>query len=277
MKSIHLFAGIGGGIIADVAAGNQVCGAVEIKPFCRQVLEARQRDGWLPSFPILTDVRSVQGDEFGENIELVCGGFPCQDVSSLNKTGQRGLSGAKTGLFYELIRIVDRVRARYVFLENVANIVGVCLKEVLQAFAERGYDAEWMCLSAQEVGAYHIRPRWWGLFFLTDSDGNGRQSSLCRRGRESVARTNAYSAIDICQAPSGAWNVSERVDESECGNTVERPMYWLSEPSIRRVVDGIPNRLDRAGVTALGNAQVPVCAYMAYKILMARATAGAES
>ena len=71
MKSIHLFAGIGGGIIADVAAGNQVCGAVEINPFCRQVLEARQRDGWLPSFPILTDVRSVQGDEFGENIELV--------------------------------------------------------------------------------------------------------------------------------------------------------------------------------------------------------------
>lgn len=272
MKSIHLFAGIGGGIIADVGAGNTVCGAVEINPFCREVLFARQRDGWLPPFPILSDVREVQGDEFGENIELVCGGFPCQDVSSCNPTGQRGLQWAKTGLFYELVRIVDRIRPKYVFLENVANVVSVCLREVLEAFAERGYDAEWACLSAADVGAWHVRPRWWGLFFIPDASGDGRKSSKSVAKQHVMASERTDVVANLCETTAGARDVFSDCISDGFGITIKRPRFWESESTIRRVVDGVPSRVDRAGVTALGNAQVPFCAYCAYELLMARAT-----
>ena len=266
MNSIHLFAGIGGGIIADIAAGNKVCGAVEIDPYCRSVLEARQQDGWLPPFPILNDVRDVQGDEFGENIDLVCGGFPCQDVSLLNQTGQKGIQGSKSGLFYELVRITDRIRPGFVFLENVANIVTVCLREVLETFAQMGYDAEWTCLSAGEVGAWHKRDRWWGLFFLPNA-ASERRERLAQE-RQLVESERRADALDDGAATPREWEVLikqvPRLKE-------DRPSYWISEPEIDRVVNGVPTKLDRNRVRALGNAQVPFCAYCAYQNLMHKA------
>ena len=271
MKSIHLFAGIGGGIIADIAAGNTVCGAVEIDNYCRAVIRARQLDGWLPPFPILNDVRDVEGDEFGENIELVCGGFPCQDVSLLNQTGQRGLKGEKTGLFSELVRITDRIRPKFIFLENVSNIVNVCLKEVLATFAQRGYDAEWTCLSAGEVGAWHKRDRWWGLFYVPDAARERWERLSAQRGR--MESKGGTTALNDGASAAGEGDV---LQQSEFDYQAERPSYWVSEPEIDRVVNGFPTKLDRCRVRALGNAQVPYCAYCAYEQLLYRAMRNAS-
>ncbi len=98
MNTLHLFAGAGGGIIADMILGHTPVGAVEIDPFCRKVLQMRQDEGWLPKFPIFEDVRSFNGSEIKEKVDCVCGGFPCQDISS---AGRGGASRVR-GLVYSL-------------------------------------------------------------------------------------------------------------------------------------------------------------------------------
>lgn len=161
MNTLHLFAGAGGGIIADMMLGHTPVGAVEIDPFCRKVLQMRQDEGWLPKFPIFEDVKDFNGNEIQERVDCVCGGFPCQDISSAGCGG--GITGARSGLFFELTRICRNIRPRYIFLENSPFIISRGLDAVLCEIAEMGYDAEWCCLSAADVGAWHGRERWWCL------------------------------------------------------------------------------------------------------------------
>ena len=161
MNTLHLFAGAGGGIIADMLLGHHPVGAVEIDPFCRKVLLARQAEGWIPSFPIYEDVCSFDGSEISERVDCVCGGFPCQDISASGLGA--GITGAKSGLFFELARICRNLRPEYIFLENSPFIVSRGLNSVLGELASMGYDAEWCCLPASWVGAWHRRERWWCL------------------------------------------------------------------------------------------------------------------
>lgn len=161
MNSLHLFAGIGGGILADAIIGNLIEGAVEINPYCRSVLLQRQNEGFLPKFPIFDEIRAFQGDEIGP-INLVCGGFPCQDISTAGK-GVGVEEGEKSSLFYELIRVCEKIRPYYIFLENSPAIISRGLDSVLKEIARLGYDAEWSTLSAGTCGAPHLRNRWWCL------------------------------------------------------------------------------------------------------------------
>ena len=276
MKSLHLFAGIGGGIIGDILAGNEIVGAVEIDPFCQDVLRARQADGSRPPFPILGDIRDVKGDEFG-TIELVCGGFPCQDISLAALNERKGLRGGKSGLFYELVRVVDVCAPACVFLENVPNIVRNGLAEVLQTFAERGFDAEWTIISARDCGAPHTRRRWWGLFYrksrLSDSLRAGRRP---RRDVEDEAKKkgvqSGFLRALLSESANGSREYNDQRDyrETQAGFSVSSN-NWLCEPDVCRVVNGVPQKLDKARLRALGNAQVPICAYLAFEVLLARA------
>lgn len=177
MRTLHLFAGSGGGIIADMMLGHTPVAAVEIDPFCREVLKARQRDGWLPEFEIFEDVREFDGTKWKGKVDCICGGFPCQDISCAGKGA--GIHGERSGLFFEMARIVNEVRPRYVFMENSPNLVCRGIEAVLWTLAQMGYDSRWCVLSAASVGALHRRDRWWGLF----ADANSPQRKAEREPR----------------------------------------------------------------------------------------------
>jgi DNA (cytosine-5)-methyltransferase 1 len=156
-----LFAGIGGFDLGFERAGMRVCWQVEQDPYCRAVL-ARH----FPDAVRFEDVREV-GARTLAPVDLLCGGFPCQDLSPAGRGA--GIDGARSGLWAEFARIVRELRPRYVVVENVpALLTGkgkrwdrAPVGRVLGDLAEAGYDAEWACLSAREFGAPHLRKRIW--------------------------------------------------------------------------------------------------------------------
>lgn len=168
--AFHLFAGAGGGILADLLSGREIVGAIEIEEYPRRVLLQRQADGMLPSFPIWDDIKSfrVDNEETREYIEflrsvrnelVIAGGFPCQDISIAGKG--KGLDGERSGLWTEMERIIGEVRLRYVFVENSPMLVTRGLERVLGGLTLLGYDCTWGIVGADAVGAPHRRKRFW--------------------------------------------------------------------------------------------------------------------
>jgi len=198
MNSLHLFAGIGGGILADKILGNRIVGAVEIEPYCRRVLAQRMDDGLIERFPLFNDIRQFDGHEIKRAINLICGGFPCQDISSAGKGA--GITGQKSGLFYELIRVCRSCRPSYVFLENSPFISRRGLGSVLAALAELGFAAEWSTLSAGACGAPHRRSRWWCLCYNPDADRHGQLQPA--RMLKKIGRRLGDLGLEISDAES---------------------------------------------------------------------------
>ena len=161
LRTLHLFSGAGGGLLADLLLGHQPVCAVEIDPYCQQVLAARQKDGCLPWFPIFEDVTTFDGRPWRGIVDIVAGGFPCQDISSAGKGA--GITGARSGLWSEMARIVGEVRPRFVWVENSPALVGRGLGLVLLDLARMGYDAIWGIVGADDAGAPHRRKRIWIL------------------------------------------------------------------------------------------------------------------
>ena len=175
LYSVHLFAGAGGGILADLLVGTDPRIAVEIEPYPRRVLARR-----LPRLAIWDDVRTFRADNpdcadaFAwmreHRAELaVCGGFPCQDISSAGK-GAGVENGERSGLWREFARILREVGPRFVFVENSPMLVSRGLGLVLGDLASIGYDALWHVLAASDVGARHERERIWIAGRLADRD-----------------------------------------------------------------------------------------------------------
>lgn len=240
MKTLHLFAGAGGGIIADMMLGHTPVAAVEIDPFCREVLKARQRDGWLPEFEIFEDVRDFNGKDFRGKVDCICGGFPCQDISCAGKG--EGIHGERSGLFFEMARIVREARPGYVFMENSPNIVCRGIEAVLWEMDAMGYDARWCVLSAAAVGALHRRDRWWGLFANSASarretggdregDGEAHPRPECVRGEVPNACTwkagggsHAYMQVKKLDVP----DEEKRILQSGGGGAINPDwVEWL--------------------------------------------------
>lgn len=166
MRELHLFAGIGGGILAGELLGHRCVGAVEIDPYCRRVLEARQRDGSLPAFPIHDDIRTFDGTAWRGRVDVVCGGFPCQPWSA---AGKRLGAADERHLWPEMARVVAEVRPALVFAENVSL---AAFEEPWRDLRRLGYRVPpALCLAAADVGACHRRERWWLL--AADADGAG--------------------------------------------------------------------------------------------------------
>lgn len=161
MNELALFAGAGGGILGGKILGWHTVGAVEIEKYPRECLLARQRDGVLDAFPIWDDVCTFDGKPWRGCVDVVSGGFPCQDISSAGKGA--GIEGARSGLWKEMCRLICEVRPRYAFMENSPMLTSRGLGVVLEDLAEAGYDAEWMVLGAADVGAPHRRDRIWIL------------------------------------------------------------------------------------------------------------------
>lgn len=161
MNELHLFAGAGGGILAGQLLGHTTVCAVEYESYAQACLVARQNDKTFPPFPIWDDVRTFDGRPWRGCVDVVAGGFPCQDISAAGKGA--GIAGERSGLWGEMARIVGEVRPRFVFVENSPMLTTRGLGRVLGDLSEMGFDAEWCVLGADDLGAPHIRKRIWLL------------------------------------------------------------------------------------------------------------------
>lgn len=141
---------------------------IERDKYCQSVLQKNIEEGLLDKGDVLSDIRSVSGFQL-PRIDLLSGGFPCQDISGHNPNGT-GLKGKRSGMFWEFARLVNETKPRYIFLENVAAITRKGLREVATFFTQEGYDSEWLCLPASSIGAPHRRERW--FFFASVSNSS---------------------------------------------------------------------------------------------------------
>jgi DNA (cytosine-5)-methyltransferase 1 len=159
LNELALFAGAGGGILGGKLLGWKCVCAVEYEPAARRMLAARQDDGCLDPFPIWDDVRTFDGKPWRGLVDVVSGGFPCQDISAAGKGA--GLDGERSGLWSEMSRIIGEVRPRYALVENSPVLTSRGLGTVLGDLAAMGYDARWGVLGAIHAGAPHKRERIW--------------------------------------------------------------------------------------------------------------------
>ena len=221
--------GGGGGILADRLLGRDIVGAVEIEKFPREILLSRQADGILPLFPIWDDVTTFRSDnpECSEYIEglrsirgklCIAGGFPCQDISVAGKG--RGLEGARSGLWTEMLRIISEIRPRYIFVENSPMLVVRGLDRVLGDITELGYDARWGIIGADDTGAPHRRKRFWlwgesEKEAYPDTDSDGLRGGY-RKGRSMTTEDN-FRGVSLKwlveERPDKFWPEKEKTDE----------------------------------------------------------------
>jgi DNA (cytosine-5)-methyltransferase 1 len=220
---ISLFAGIGGLDLAAERAGFRTVAFVEREPYCQAVLRSR----W-PGVPIHDDVctfRPARG-----SARVVSGGFPCQDISYAGDGA--GLDGERSGLFYELARILDEVGPDFAVLENVAALLTRGMGDVLGTLSDLGFDAEWSVTSACSVGAPHMRQRVFIVAYADRLDG-------WPRVRDSLAQ--AFREV----------SAGDRFESARAGYRQR-----LANPSaLYRDADGVPFGMDRN--RAIGNAVHP--------------------
>ena len=258
MNELHLFAGGGGGILGGLLLGHRPCCAVEIKPYCRKQLIQRQRDGILPWFPIWDDVTTFDGKPWKGIADIICGGFPCQDISCAGTTnGNKGIEGERSGLWGEMARIIREVGCRYVFVENSPMLTSRGLGTVLGDLAAMGYDARWGVVSAAAVGAPHIRERIW---ILADA----------RRFPRDVRRGGINGLGDVLQQGTDG---SEEVRGKDRKLAALAPGvhprmaadWWRAQRGVDRSTHGMACRMDR--LHAAGNGQVPSVVATAWRLL----------
>jgi DNA (cytosine-5)-methyltransferase 1 len=251
-----LFAGIGGFDLGFERAGMRVSWQVEQDAYCRAVL-ARH----FPGVARYEDIREVGIDNF-DPVDLICGGFPCQDLSSAGRGA--GIDGARSGLWSEFARIVRELRPGYVVVENVPALLTGKGKRwdrgpigrVLGDLAEARYDAEWACLSAREFGAPHLRKRIWIVAYpARDAEAGAAAESGSERQRARAGGQRSRAA-DFADADEAGRPQQREPEPSEAQLAApELGRWWSAEPAVGRVADGVPHRVDR--LAALGNALVP--------------------
>ena len=266
LHGLDLFSGYGGLTLAlsDWVKPVAFC---EIDPYCRYILLSRMEDKKLPLVRIHDDIRNLDGKQYKGEVDIVYGGFPCQDISSAG-TG-KGLEGKRSGLFFELCRVVNEVKPTFVFLENVRAIRTRGLLTVVTALTDLRYDCRWTSISASEVGAPHIRERWFLLAYSNDKRGQHEHGR--RRGKEywevqTQSRTYGKTSMGNTISSRGEAFRKRKVGENQKDNSTDDTSWWESEPSVGRVVDGCPFRVDR--IKSLGNGVVPQQAKEAFKRLM---------
>ena len=203
--SWHCSQGGGGGILASRLLGFHTVGAVEIEPSAREMLLARQRDGVLPRFPIWDDVQSFDGRPWRGLVDVISGGFPCQDISCAGKGA--GIEGSRSGLWREMFRIIREVRPRYAFVENSPMLVSRGLSVVLGDLAEIGYHAAWCVLGAADVGAPHKRDRIWILAEDSRRRDVLSHSNMRRAGRRQQFQEGSPQEIRISPLDSDTYGM----------------------------------------------------------------------
>ena len=261
MKLLDTFAGIGGFSYAaeQLVGGFETTQFIEINPYCQKVLNKH----W-SHVPIHDDITTFTAKS-GE-FDIITGGFPCQDISVAGL--QKGITKeTRSGLFYELIRVIRMVRPRYVVLENVAAILHRGLDIVLRELYEAGYDAEWSVISASSLGACHQRSRWWLVAYPQSQSSNGSELRSSFNKKSSVSKSgncdiqSSYPNSKRLQGLRGEHELQESIRKRtftwrNSGITLN-PNWkrYKSKPTLCRGDDGLSHRVDR--LKALGNSIVP--------------------
>jgi DNA (cytosine-5)-methyltransferase 1 len=271
MRELALFAGAGGGILGGHLLGWRTVCAVEYDAYAASVLVARQNDGCLAPFPVWDDVRTFDGRPWRGIVDVVSGGFPCQDISAAGRG--KGIDGEKSGLWGEMARIIGEVRPKFAFVENSPMLTSRGLGRVLGDLSELGYDARWGVVSAADAifaagdpCAYHLRERIW--IVATDA-ASKRRGETWRLRREQSAKRITGSGQEIVATDADGMRLakrkSKRSNDATQQSTAERKNWWEAEPAVGRVVDGMANRANR--LKAIGNGQVPAVAALAWRLL----------
>jgi DNA (cytosine-5)-methyltransferase 1 len=298
MNELALFAGAGGGILGGHLLGWRTVCAVEWEPYPASVLCARQNDGFLPPFPIWDDIQTFDGRPWRGIVDVVSGGFPCQDISAAGKGA--GIDGERSGMWREMARVVSEVRPRFVFVENSPMLVTRGLERVLGDLTSLGYDTRWTVMGAADVGAPHQRDRIWIRAALSNSNcRNGDGGSEPRKrgadwiglygpqkcvahskreilegfadcGESEVSRVRSDGALAHTEnrrdvRGNRQLGVAEEEHDNRRSQTDGRGQWWQAEPDVGRVVDGVASRVDR--LKAIGNGQVSEVARRAWEAL----------
>jgi len=251
LRELALFAGAGGGILGGHLLGWRTVCAVEIEDYPRRVLLARQRDGLLPRFPIWDDIKTFDGNPWRGRVDVVSGGFPCQDISAAGQGA--GIDGKRSGLWSEMARVICEVQPRFVLVENSPMLTIRGIDRVLGDLAALGYDARWGVLGACDTGAPHYRER---IFIFAHTVCESRslqvltwdgQKTGC--GRQMQEKWGTH------------WG------QPEMGATVDPMVHFklLGEPGLVRMDDGVASLMDR--LKAIGNGQVPAMVRLAWETL----------
>jgi DNA (cytosine-5)-methyltransferase 1 len=253
LRVLSLFAGIGGFDLGlERTGGFKTVAFCEIDPFCRRVLAKH----W-PEVPCYHDVRELAAEQIGP-VDVICGGFPCQDISTAG-TGA-GIDGKRSGLWSEYARLIGELRPRYVIVENVAALLGRGLGRVLGDLAALGYDAEWDCIPASAIGAPHRRDRIWIVAYpslVLGDGGEHNRRGYCesavplpelrdRGGHENVANSNGRDDTERLdrRANSGTASPSES-GHARKGQTSHGQRLWSKfGPGRSSVADAERGRLE---------------------------------
>ena len=301
LNELALFAGAGGGILGGHLLGWRTVCAVEWEAYPASVLCARQNDGFLPPFPIWDDVQTFDGKPWRGIVDVVSGGFPCQDISAAGKGA--GIDGERSGMWREMARVIHEVRPRYAFVENSPMLTSRGLGTVLGDLASMGFDAKWGVLGAADIGANHKRDRiwicakwrgqiphaqhnrirWWEQQQKSLKKTHGQladtRCELWGKGNTGIVDTQTEigaSSPILNQSSGQGQNVSntdsaqlkrmcesERIQEGYTFACDSR--WWETEPDVGRMAHGLAAGSHR--LKAIGNGQVPLCAATAWRIL----------
>lgn len=285
LRILDLFSGIGG-----FSLGLERTGGFETAAFCEIDKEAQKilHKHW-PNVPIFEDVSSLSSKDIDGTIDVICGGFPCQDISLAGKGA--GLSGERSGLWFEFHRLIQEIKPKWVIAENVSALRSRGLDDVLRSLTEIGYDAEWHCIPASAIGAKHKRDRIWIIAYpseqrceqrgsdreerhlLPDEIGDASKGEPERqrwvRGAGTASQVNFTRLLantsSIGSSGQGSSGepiypetlINREAVESQHGRVKH---IWEVEPNVGRVVDGIPKGMDKPRqqrLKQLGNAVVP--------------------
>jgi len=304
MNELSLFSGAGGGLLGTKLLGWRHVGYVEYEKYCQQVIAQRIKDGILSEAPIFGDVRefvqSGAAKKYKGFVDVVTAGFPCQPFSV---AGKRKGKEDERNMWPSTIQIIRDVQPRYAFLENVPGLLNSgYFQEILGSLAQAGYDAKWIVLGADDVGAPHRRKRLWIKATSQDpkrgrcvhweheeervqvreqrEPGSGSRERVPREA-SNVADTSSIrleehghsQAEDVIKRGKEVPNTSsERLEgwespgrESEENSSSGGSCWWSTEPNVGRVANGVASRVDR--LKAIGNGQVPLVVAQAWEIL----------
>jgi len=265
-----LFTGIGGIDLGFEWAGIETKWQVEIDDYCQELLSVR-----FPHTEKFNDVRKV-GSHNLEKVDIISGGFPCQDISVAGKGA--GIEGERSGLWTELHRVISELRPRFAFIENVPMLTIRGGGRVIADLAEIGYDAEWQIVGADDIGAWHRRKRIWIVAY---SDSSRRRERWRSKPIQEKFDTSERSSKDASDTVSNTKRTTHGKGIGEHqhikqfqnigkgskirSNITDSRRFWSVEPNVGRVAHGIPKRVDR--LKGIGNAVVPHIPYIIGKRL----------
>lgn len=252
LNELALFAGAGGGILGGKLLGWRTVCAVEYEPHAAAILAKRQNDGLLEPFPIWDDVRTFDGKPWRGSVDVVSGGFPCQDISSAGQ--HAGICGERSGLWSEMARIIGEVRPKYVFVENSPMLTIRGLGTVLGNLAEMGFDARWGVLGADTAEMDIKRDRIWIVAGPPNFHGGVFHRWPDKKHRNMGKHITLGSQVDRFLEGLDRQG-TEREDQGE----------HSLPPYLCRMGNGVAFDVDR--LKRIGNGQVPAVVKLAWEIL----------